>query len=191
MNAARFADRSASSAHVGCLAAVLLLRSRSASVSGFDSLTFDSSSLPHWNKRMVKTWHRAFFVSVIVSCFRNCENTKRSTELVRPDTIYNRAASTRLWAKGLFARCTAVPLLSGREIENRLEPVEEGVIDIGFEVGRKNCDTAEVFDPLQQIADFLIRVALVRIFDRVCLPKMASRREAQKHESDHGMCEYS
>lgn len=55
-------------------------------------------------------------------------------------------------------------LLPGRhrEIDHRLETPGEGLVDVGFQVGREDHRAREILDALQQIRDFLIRIAVVR-----------------------------
>ena len=49
------------------------------------------------------------------------------------------------------------------EIHERIKTTSKGIINVGAKVGSQNCHAAERFQPLQQVGDFYVRIAIFGI----------------------------
>ena len=77
----------------------------------------------------------------------------------REPHVVRRAARPRARPRHSRSRWAGV---GAGEADQRLEPPRERVVDVAAQVGGEDDDAGEVLDPLQQVGDLLVGVAVVR-----------------------------
>ncbi len=74
----------------------------------------------------------------------------------------------------------AMLLFGQREVDDRIEPANERLVDVRPKVGGEDREAVEHFHPLEQVGDFDVRVPVTRVLDLGALAEEGVRLVEQQ-----------